>query len=89
MSEVAILEIAKQALYVALQVSWPLLLASLTIGTIIGVMMAATQIQEFTLTFVPKLLVMGIVLLVTGPYVLRTLVSFATAVFQKLPTVSY
>lgn len=88
MNEVTILELAKQSLFVAIKVSGPLLIASLVTGTIIGVMMAATQIQEFTLTFVPKLLVMGLVLLLAGPWMLRSLVLFATLVLEKIPSVA-
>jgi len=89
MTEATVLELAKQALSVAIEVSWPLLLASLLVGTLIGIMMAATQIQEFTLTFVPKLLVMGTILMIAGPHLLRTLVDFAVVIFQKLPNIRY
>jgi flagellar biosynthetic protein FliQ len=50
--------------------------------------MAATQIQEFTLTFVPKLIAMGLVLLIAGPWMLRSLMLFATVIFEKLPGVT-
>ena len=89
MTEATVLELAKQAMTVAMQVAWPLLLSSLLVGTVIGILMAATQIQEFTLTFVPKLLVMGTILLLAGPHLLRTLVDFAVVVFQKIPTIRY
>ena len=89
MTEAGVLELAKHALLVAIDVAWPLLIASLMVGTIIGIMMAATQIQEFTLTFVPKLLVMGAVLMIAGPHILRTLMSFAQAIFQQLTVLRY
>jgi flagellar biosynthetic protein FliQ len=88
MTEVTVLEIAKQALMVGLQVSGPLLLSSLIVGTLIGILMAATQVQEFTLTFVPKLLALGIVMLLAGPWMLRSLISFATALLTRLPTMA-
>jgi len=88
MTEITALEYVKQALLVGLQVSGPLLIASLIVGTLVGVLMAATQIQEFTLTFVPKLLAMALVILIAGPWMLRTLVGFTLMIFQRLPSLS-
>lgn len=88
MNEQAVLELAKNAMLVAMQVSMPMLLASLVVGTVIGILMAATQVQEFTLTFVPKLLAMGLVMLLAGPWMLRSLVIFAQAIFHTIPTVA-
>jgi len=88
MTEYTALEVAKHALLVGLQVSAPLLLVSLIVGTLVGLIMAATQIQEFTLTFVPKLLALGVVLLILGPWMLRSLVSFALLMFHKIPSLS-
>ncbi|MHB9130831.1 MAG: flagellar biosynthetic protein FliQ [Armatimonadota bacterium] len=85
MNELTVLELAKHALQVGIQVSAPLLITSLLIGTLLGVIMAATQIQEFTLTFVPKLLAMGAVTLLAGPWMLRSLVAFTEMIFDKLP----
>ena len=85
MTELTVLEIARNAMLVAMKVSLPMLLATLVVGTVIGVVMAATQVQEFTLTFVPKLLILGLVLLVMGPWMLRGLVTFARMIFQQLP----
>ncbi len=86
MTDLTILDLIKEALVVGLSVSAPLLLASLVVGALLGILMAATQIQEFTLTFVPKLLVLAAVLLLAGPWMLRSLVSFALMIFHKLPS---
>lgn len=88
MTDMTVLELIKQALTVGLSVSAPLLLASLVVGAILGILMAATQIQEFTLTFVPKLLVLSAVLLICGPWMLRSLVAFALMIFNKITTVT-
>lgn len=88
MNEVNVLEVAKNALMVGIQISLPLLLTSLVVGTVIGIMMAATQIQEFTLTFVPKLIAMGIVMLVAGPWMLRCIIGFSRIIFQQIPTIA-
>lgn len=85
MTEATVLEVAKNALLVGVKVSMPLLMVSLVVGTLIGVLMAATQVQEFTLTFVPKLLALGLVVLIAGPWMLRTLVLFARLIFQSIP----
>ena len=87
MNELTVLEVMKQAITVGIEVSAPLLLASLVVGTVVGVLMAATQIQEFTLSFVPKLFAMGVVLLLAGPWILRTLIAFTINIFQRLPGV--
>ncbi|HEX2951327.1 MAG TPA: flagellar biosynthetic protein FliQ [Armatimonadota bacterium] len=89
MTETTVLELAKQSMLVGIQVSAPLLLASLVTGTLVGVIMAATQIQEFTLTFVPKLIIMGLVLLIAGPWMLRSLMLFATLILGKLAGAAY
>jgi flagellar biosynthetic protein FliQ len=88
MTEVTVLEIAKQALIVGLEVSGPLLLVSLVVGTVIGILMAATQVQEFTLTFVPKLLALGLVLMLAGPFMMRSLITFATTLLNRLPSMA-
>ncbi|OPZ88124.1 MAG: Flagellar biosynthetic protein FliQ [bacterium ADurb.Bin429] len=88
MTEVTILELIKHALTVGISVSAPLLIASLVVGAVIGILMAATQIQEFTLTFVPKLLALAAILLIVGPWMLRSLTAFGVMIFQKLPSVA-
>lgn len=88
MTELTVLEIAKHALLVGFKVSAPLLVVSLVVGTMLGIVLAATQVQEFTLTFVPKLLLMGLVLLLAGPWMLRSMITFALMIFQRLPTVA-
>jgi flagellar biosynthetic protein FliQ len=88
MTELTILELIKQSLTVGISVSAPLLLVSLVVGAVIGILMAATQIQEFTLTFVPKLLALAAVLLIAGPWMLRSLTAFALMIFHKLPSVA-
>lgn len=88
MTEQTVLEIAKQALLVGIQASMPLLLASLVVGTLVGVLQAATQVQEFTLTFVPKLLALALVLMLTGPWMLRSLIGFAVMMLREIPNMT-
>lgn len=82
-----VIEIGKQAMTVTALLAMPLLLASLVVGLLIGMFQAATQINEMTLTFVPKLIVIGLVMLLAGPALLNTLLDFTTSLFARIPDV--
>jgi flagellar biosynthetic protein FliQ len=69
MDAALVVELAKSAMLLVLTVVGPLLLASLVVGTAIGLLQALTQIQEMTLTFVPKMAVMGVVFLLSLPMI--------------------
>jgi len=73
---------------VTFKVSAPVLIAALTVGVIVSVIQAATQIQEMTLTFVPKVLAIAAVLLFTGPWMMRTMTGFARQLFAMLPALA-
>ncbi len=74
MTDTAIIELALRTMLVALKLSAPILVTSLVIGFAISLFQSMTQIQEFTLAFVPKLLGVGIALLVCGNWMLHTLI---------------
>lgn len=78
------LALAKAALLVILTISGPMLIASLIVGVIIGLVQALTQIQEMTLTFVPKILVMGVVMLMTLPMIGQALSAFMAEVSARV-----
>lgn len=78
--------IIRQALEVAMLVAGPVLLASLITGLLVSIFQAATQINEMTLTFIPKLVVMFLVVVISGPWTLQLLVDFITRLFQSIPT---
>lgn len=80
-----VIEIGRQAIMVTVLLSAPLLLAALAAGLIIGMFQAATQIQDMTLSFVPKLIVLIVVLGLTGPWMLRTLVDYTRELIQMIP----
>ena len=86
MTDVTVLELAQRALLVALQVSAPVLGLSLITGLIVSVFQAATQIQETTLTFVPKILAMVVALMVFGPWMLRMIITFTSNLLIDLPS---
>ncbi|MCZ2804157.1 flagellar biosynthesis protein FliQ [Modestobacter sp. VKM Ac-2983] len=85
MSDADVTEIATQTMIVAAKVSAPILLTALLVGFMISLFQAATQIQEPTLSFVPKMIAVAIALLVTGNWVLAELVSFTDQLFESLP----
>lgn len=81
-----VVAIIRQALEVAMLASGPLLLASLLTGLLISVFQAATQINEMTLSFIPKIVVMFIVLVITGPWALQLLVDYIKRLIGSIPT---
>ncbi len=86
MNDTTIIDIAMQTMLVALKLAAPILLTSLVIGFAVSLFQAMTQIQEFTLAFVPKVLGVGIALIVTGNWMLHTLMDFTVDLFERLPT---
>lgn len=80
-----VLDIGRQALWLAVLLAGPMLGAALAVGLFIGVIQAATQIQEMTLSFIPKLLALVIVLLIVGPWMLRIIVTFSERLFMDIP----
>jgi flagellar biosynthetic protein FliQ len=81
----AVLDLGREALWLAVLLAGPLLGAALAVGLLIGVFQAATQIQEMTLSFIPKLGALVLVLVIIGPWMLQLLVSFAERLFLDIP----
>ena len=86
MTDSSILDIAFQTMMVAFKLSAPILVTSLVVGFAISLFQAMTQIQEFTLAFVPKLVGVGVALLISGGWMLQTLVDFTQDLFAMVPT---
>ncbi|HEX8979291.1 MAG TPA: flagellar biosynthesis protein FliQ [Parasulfuritortus sp.] len=80
-----VISIVSQALEVAMLTAGPLLLASLVTGLLISIFQAATQINEMTLTFIPKLVVMFLVLVVLGPWMLSMIVDYVVRLYGSIP----
>ena len=80
-----VLDIGREALWLAVLLAGPLLGAALAVGLFIGVIQAATQIQEMTLSFIPKLLALVVVLFIVGPWMLRIVVTFSERLFMDIP----
>ena len=85
MTDSVVLDIALQTMLVALKLSAPILVTSLVIGFVVSLFQSMTQIQEFTLAFVPKLVGVGIALLICGNWMLHTLMTFTVDLFEGLP----
>lgn len=86
MTPETILTLGQRALELTILVSAPLLLTGLAVGVLISLFQAATQINEMTLTFVPKLLAMAAVLLLAGPWMLGLLIDFTRTLFKEIPS---
>jgi len=87
MSQTMVIGILKDAIQTGLIVSAPILLVSLVVGLIISIFQATTQIQEQTLTFVPKLIAIAFVGLLTGSWMLQMLVGFTQRIFQMVANI--
>lgn len=85
MTPETVLTIAQQSLTVATMLAAPLLLGALATGLVIGVLQAATQINEMTLSFIPKLLALVVTLLLVGPWMLREIMFFTTNLITSIP----
>jgi flagellar biosynthesis protein FliQ len=87
MNAQGVLTIGQQALYMLLMISAPVLLTILVVGLLVSIFQAATQINEATLSFVPKIVAAVAVLALAGPWMLNTLVEYLQRTLQAIPTV--
>ncbi len=85
MTPEAVMEVAREAMYITMLLAAPLLLSALAVGLIVGIFQAATQIQEMTLSFIPKLLAMAVALMVAGPWMLDVISAFTQRLFADIP----
>lgn len=86
MTQNQIIYMAKEAMWTVLLVGGPLLALSLLVGLVVSIFQAMTQIQEQTLSFIPKLVVVAAALLLLGPWMLNIMTSYTTNLFQDLVT---
>ncbi|MFO7653887.1 MAG: flagellar biosynthesis protein FliQ [Candidatus Krumholzibacteriia bacterium] len=84
MSPETVIEIAQQAIQVVLLVAGPMLLAGMVVGLVISVFQAATQINEMTMTFVPKIITVFVVMVLSLPWMIHQLTAFTTAMFDRV-----
>lgn len=86
MNQDTVVNLASQAMTLALKVGGPLLLAGLAIGLLVSIFQAVTQIQEQSLTLIPKIAGVAVIVVVLGPWMLGQLVSYTTALYTAIPT---
>ena len=86
MTDTDVLAIALQTMMVVMKLSAPILVTSLVIGFAVSLFQAMTQIQEFTLAFVPKLIGVGVALMISGNWMLQTLIDFTNDLFERVPS---
>ena len=89
MTEQFAIDVARNAFWIALQIGGPLLGLSLVVGMVVSVFQAVTQINEQTLSFVPKILVVAGALALLGPWMATTLISYMTFQFNALPLLAH
>lgn len=80
-----VLDVGREALWVIALLSAPLLLSALAVGLLVGMIQAATQIQEMTLTFIPKLIVLALALIISGSWMLGLISDFSITLIQNIP----
>ena len=85
MTDTAVIHLAMQVMLITAKLAAPALVTALVVGFAVSLFQSATQIQEFTLAFVPKAIGVGIALLVSGHWMLNSMISFTTDLFHGIP----
>jgi flagellar biosynthetic protein FliQ len=87
MSHQLVIELARNAMMTALMLAGPLLLVALLVGLLVSIVQAVTQLQEQTLSFVPKLLAIAVVLLIALPWMMQVIVRYTVELFRSIPAI--
>lgn len=85
MNEDLIIQLGQQALKTTVMVSGPILATTLVVGLLVSIFQALTQINEATLTFIPKMVVVGLIILLAGPWMLDQLKNFTVQLYENVP----
>lgn len=86
MSPEAVLDIGTQGLIIAAKLAAPVLVTALVVGFAISLLQSITQVQEVTLSFVPKIVAVGIALLITGNWMIAEMIAFTNDMFSRIPS---
>ena len=86
MTPETVMTIAQRALEMTVMLAAPLLLVALLVGLLVGIFQAATQINEMTLSFIPKLVGMAAAMVIAGPWMLKQLVSYTRMLIESIPS---
>lgn len=87
MDQSQIMEIGARTMWLTLQISMPVLGVSLVVGLLVSIFQAVTQLQEPTLTFIPKILAVVVVIVVAGPWMLNTMLAFTIELWSGIPSI--
>jgi flagellar biosynthetic protein FliQ len=85
MTEDMVLSLGRDAIWTTVALAAPLLIASLVVGLLVSIFQAVTQINEATLTFIPKMIAIAVVLVVLAPWMTQMITSYTTELFTSLP----
>jgi flagellar biosynthetic protein FliQ len=86
-TDAQVIEIVSEAFQVAATIAGPILMAALFVGVSVSLLQTITQIQEMTLTFVPKLVAMGLIILFSGQWMIRTMTNWVIGLWSLIPTI--
>lgn len=87
MDQAEVIEVGSKAMWVTLQLGLPILGVSLVVGLLVSVFQAVTQLQEPTLTFIPKILAVVVVIVIAGPWMMNTLLDFTVDLWSGIPDI--
>lgn len=85
MNQDTVVSLATQAMTVSLEVAGPVLIVGLVIGVLVSLFQAVTQIQEQSLSFIPKIIGLAVVIIILGPWMLDKLVNYVTNLYMSIP----
>lgn len=85
MTDAFVLQTIREALTMALIIALPILIGGMLMGLIVSILQATTQIQEQSLSFIPKLVVVVLLMIILAPWIINIMVGFTTEIFAKLP----
>ncbi|MEI8025220.1 MAG: flagellar biosynthesis protein FliQ [Pseudomonadota bacterium] len=88
MSEQYVIDVATGAVWLTLKVAAPALIAALVVGILISVIQAATQVQEQTVSFVPKIIAITASMIITGPWILQQFIFYTKTLIQSIPNIT-
>lgn len=86
MNETQAMEIVTEAIWVAARISAPILITAVVVGVLIGLFQSVTQLQEQTLSFVPKFIAVGAVIIIAGPWMLQQMTAYTIQLFESVPS---
>lgn len=88
MNDTQVLDIAREAIWTGTLVAGPILITVLLVGVVVGIFQAATSINEMTLSFLPKLIAVTLIMMLLGSWQLEILMDFARRIFERIPDVA-